>query len=83
MRLPIVLAAVIPLILVPETEILVGAVVDVVSWLVFLADLIVPAPTEDRPYEVLAREMAELRQQIVRLTERLGGGSSGDPDDAS
>ena len=41
MRLPIVLAAVIPLILVPETGTWVGAVVDVVSWLVFLADFVV------------------------------------------
>ena len=41
MRLPIVLAALIPLILVPETGTWVGALVDVVSWLVFLADFVV------------------------------------------
>lgn len=41
MRLPIVLAALIPLILVPETGTWVGALVDVASWLVFLADFVV------------------------------------------
>jgi voltage-gated potassium channel len=41
MRLPIVLAAVLPLVLVPETGHPVAVVVGVLSWLVFLVDFIV------------------------------------------
>jgi len=40
MQVPIVLAAVLPLIIVPESGGWVGAVVGIVSWLVFLADYI-------------------------------------------
>jgi voltage-gated potassium channel len=39
--------------------------------------------TADTGFDVLAREMAELRQQMARLTEQLGGGSSDQPPDAS
>jgi voltage-gated potassium channel len=38
--------------------------------------------TADNGFEVLAREMAELRQQMARLTEQLGRGSSDHPPDA-
>ncbi len=40
------------------------------------------APLEGEPYQVLAREMAALREQMARLTEHLARGSqdrSGDP----
>jgi voltage-gated potassium channel len=40
MQIPIILAAVLPLIIVPESGGWVGAVVGIVSWLVFLADYI-------------------------------------------
>jgi voltage-gated potassium channel len=41
MRVPIVLAAILPLIVVPESGNVVGEVVGVVSWLIFLADYVV------------------------------------------
>jgi voltage-gated potassium channel len=41
MRLPIIVSAVLPLIVIPESDGWVGAVVGVVSWLVFLIDFLV------------------------------------------
>jgi voltage-gated potassium channel len=39
----------------------------------------VPSP---EAYEVLAREMAQLREQMARLTEHLAGGSPDGPGDS-
>ncbi len=41
MRIPIVLAAILPLVVVPESGGLVGVLVGIISWLVFLVDYIV------------------------------------------
>ena len=41
MQLPIIVSAVLPLIVVPQSGTVVGAVVGVVTWLVFLLDLVV------------------------------------------
>ena len=43
MRLPIIVSAVLPLVIVPESNGWVGVVVGVVTWLVFLADYVVHA----------------------------------------
>ena len=138
MRIPIVLAAVLPLFIVPESGDWVAALVGVVSWLVFLADFTVSErrrvrylstalgrwagviimisgisvvgilagslasffrfddsqsgndssvqsdasgeptpPPEGDPYQVLAREMAQLREQMARLTEQPARDSPG------
>jgi hypothetical protein len=39
--------------------------------------------TGDTGFELLAREMAEVRKEMARLTAELGGGSSDDPRDVS
>ena len=48
MRLPIIVSAVLPLIVVPEAGDRIGIVVGVVTWLVFLVDYVVHARHLDR-----------------------------------
>jgi voltage-gated potassium channel len=48
MQLPIVLSAILPLVIVPGSSGWVGVVVGVVTWLVFLVDLVVQARLRDR-----------------------------------
>jgi voltage-gated potassium channel len=48
MRLPIIVSAVLPLIVVPESSGWVGVVVGLVTWLVFLVDYVVHASHLDR-----------------------------------
>ena len=43
MQLPIIVSAVLPLVIIPESSGWVGVVVGVVTWLVFLADYVVHA----------------------------------------
>ena len=65
MRIPIVLAALLPLIVVPESGGLVGALVGVISWLVFLVDYIV---YERRLFKYTSTWLGRFDLTVVVLT---------------
>ena len=48
MRLPIIVSAILPLIVVPESGDWLGVVVGIITWLVFLADFVVQARHRER-----------------------------------